>query len=53
MCLYIQFNTIIKKHHQSIINTIINLKNADLDIKDRLVKLGKLGDGYNEEMEEL
>ena len=40
-------------HHQSTTDTIINLKNADLDLRDNLIKSGKLGDGYNKEMEEL
>lgn len=40
-------------HHQSTIDTIINLKNADLDLRDSLIKSGKLGDGYNDEMKEL
>lgn len=29
---------------------IIELKNADFEIRNRLVKKGKLGEGYNEEM---
>ena len=32
---------------------IIGLKNADLELRDRLVKNGELGKGYNEEMEKL
>ncbi|MCG8391179.1 MAG: hypothetical protein MJA30_36850 [Cytophagales bacterium] len=32
---------------------IIDLKNADLELRDRLVQNGQLGDGYNEEMAEL
>jgi hypothetical protein len=32
---------------------IIDLKNADLTLRDSLVQNGELGDGYNEEMEAL
>lgn len=32
---------------------IINLKNADLELRDRLIALGRLSEGYNEEMEKL
>jgi len=33
--------------------TIINLKNADLELRNRLIESGKLGKEYNEEMEQL
>ncbi len=32
-------------------NTIIRLKNADLKLRNQLILSGKLGEGYNEEME--
>lgn len=32
---------------------IIGLKNADLELRDRLVQNGQLGKGYDEEMEKL
>ncbi|MEA3425870.1 MAG: DUF6624 domain-containing protein [Bacteroidota bacterium] len=32
---------------------IIDLKNRDLVVREKLVKSGQLGDGYNEEMKEL
>jgi hypothetical protein len=39
--------------YKSIAERIINLRNTDLEFRDRLVQKGQLGDGYNEEMEEL
>jgi archaellum component FlaC len=39
--------------YKSIAKEIIELKNADLTLRDRLVRSGQLGEGYNEEMEEL
>jgi hypothetical protein len=38
---------------KSIAGRIIDLKNADLELRDRLVLNGQLGEGYNEEMEGL
>lgn len=35
---------------KSIAKKIICLKNADLELRDRLIKTGLLGAGYNEEM---
>ncbi|WPO82257.1 DUF6624 domain-containing protein [Chryseobacterium sp. JJR-5R] len=35
---------------KSIAEKIIYLKNADLELRDRLIKTGMLGAGYNEEM---
>lgn len=32
---------------------IIDLKNADLDLRDKLIQRGQLGEGYNEEMANL
>lgn len=32
-------------------NTIINLKNRDLELRDRLIQSGELAEGYNKEME--
>ncbi|MFB9080180.1 DUF6624 domain-containing protein [Flavobacterium procerum] len=32
-------------------NTIINLKNRDLELRDRLLQRGELSEGYNKEME--
>lgn len=39
--------------HKDTAQRIIDLKNADLELRDRLVQNGQLGEGYNEEMEEL
>jgi len=39
--------------YKSIAARIIALKNADLELRDRLVQNGQLGEGYNEEMEKL
>lgn len=39
--------------YKSIAKKIIDLKNADLVLRDKLVKSGKLSEGYNEEMKEL
>ncbi len=39
--------------YKSIAERIIDLRNADLELRDRLVKEGQLGEGYNQEMEEL
>lgn len=35
---------------KSIAEEIISLKNADLELRDRLIKSGKLGEGYDKEM---
>lgn len=39
--------------YKSITKKIIDLKNADLMLRDKLVKSGQLSEGYNEEMKEL
>ena len=36
--------------YKDIAKKIIDLKNADLALRDKLINEGKLGDGYNEEM---
>ena len=42
-----------KMDYKSIAKKIIDLKNADLVLRDKLVKSGQLSEGYNEEMKEL
>ncbi|MCG8307584.1 MAG: hypothetical protein MI975_09355 [Cytophagales bacterium] len=39
--------------YKGIAEKIIELKNADSELRDRLVQNGQLGEGYNEEMEKL
>ena len=39
--------------YKSIANKIIELKNADLEFRQKLVETGQLGEGYNKEMEDL
>lgn len=39
--------------YKCIAERIIDLKNTDLELRDRLVQNGQLGEGYNEEMEKL
>ncbi len=39
--------------YKDIAEKIIGLKNADLKLRDRLIQDGQLGEGYNEEMEQL
>jgi len=39
--------------YNSIAKKIIELKNADLALRDNLIQSGQLGEGYNEEMKEL
>ena len=39
--------------YKGVAERIIGLKNADLKLRDRLVKNGQLGKGYNQEMEKL
>jgi hypothetical protein len=39
--------------YKDITETLIGLKNSDLELRDRLVQSGQLGDGYNEEMANL
>jgi hypothetical protein len=39
--------------YKSIADKIIELQNADLALRDRLIQHGKLSQGYNEEMKEL
>lgn len=41
------------KQEKSIAKKIIDLKNADLTFRDKLIKNGTLEKGYNEEMEQL
>ncbi len=40
-------------HYKSWADKIIELKNADLTLRGKLVKSGQLGDGYNKDMKEL
>ncbi|ASW76398.1 hypothetical protein IQ37_07170 [Chryseobacterium piperi] len=40
-------------NYQRIAQKIFDLKNADLELRDRLVKEGEIGEGYDEEMEKL
>ncbi|HRI45847.1 MAG TPA: hypothetical protein PK559_01980 [Ignavibacteriaceae bacterium] len=39
--------------HKEISEIIIGLKNADLDLRDKLIQSGQLRDGYNKKMKEL
>jgi len=39
--------------YKSIAERIIELKDSDLELRDRLIKKGQLSEGYNEEMEQL
>ena len=39
--------------YKSIAEKIIELKNADLELRDRLIHKGQLGEGYNPEVENL
>ncbi|WKN46236.1 DUF6624 domain-containing protein [Tunicatimonas pelagia] len=39
--------------YKSIAERIIGLKNADLELRERLIQSEQLGNGYNEEMEKL
>jgi hypothetical protein len=39
--------------YKSIAEKIIDLKNADLALRDKLIQNGQLGNGYNKEMESL
>ena len=39
--------------YKSISEKIVDMKNADLALRDKLVQNGQLGEGYNEEMKEL
>ena len=39
--------------YKSIAKRIIELKNADFKLRDKLIQKGQLGNGYNEEMEKL
>ncbi len=39
--------------YKHIAEAIVGLMNADLELRDRLIQEGKLGEGYNEEMEQL
>jgi hypothetical protein len=40
-------------NYEEISEKIIGLKNADLELRDKLIQSGQLSDGYNEEMKEL
>jgi hypothetical protein len=40
-------------YYKNIAEKIIELKNADLALRDKLVQSGKLSEGYNEEMKDL
>lgn len=40
-------------NNEKIAEKIIELKNADLELRDKLVQSGQLGNGYNEEMADL
>jgi len=42
-----------KMDYKSIAEKIIDLKNADLALRDKLVQSGQLSEGYNKEMKEL
>ena len=39
--------------HKDIAEIIVELKNADLALRNQLIQLGQLGEGYNEEMAKL
>jgi len=39
--------------YKSIAEKIIRLKNADLELRDKLIQKEELGKGYNKEMEKL
>lgn len=39
--------------YKNIAEQIINLKNADLELRDKLIQNGQLSEGYNEEMKQL
>lgn len=39
--------------YKGIAEKIIDLKNEDLELRDRLIQSGQLGEGYNEEMKKL
>lgn len=39
--------------YKEIAEIIVGLKNADLELRDKLIQSGQLSDGYNEEMKEL
>lgn len=39
--------------YKSIVENIIDLKNADLALREKLIQSGQLSNGYNEEMKEL
>lgn len=40
-------------HYKKLSEKIVALKNADLELRDRLIRSGQLGKGYNDEMEKL
>lgn len=40
-------------NYKNIAKKIIDLKDADLKLRDKLIQNGELGEGYNEEMEKL
>mgnify|MGYP000884892880 CR=1 FL=1 len=39
--------------YKEIAEIIVGLKNADVELRDKLIQSGQLSDGYNEEMKEL
>lgn len=41
------------RDYKNIAERIIFLKNTDLEVRDRLIQSGELGEGYNQEMERL
>ena len=53
-CNFVRFiATLNMDTNKSIANKIIELRNADLQLRKKLVDAGQLGEGYNKEMEEL
>lgn len=46
-------NYLLKMNYESIAETIIALKNADLACRERLIQNGQIGQGYHEEMKYL
>ncbi len=40
-------------YHKNIAERIIGLRDADLELRDKLIQNGQLAEGYNEEMEKL
>jgi hypothetical protein len=46
-------DTINSMDYKNIAETLIGMKNNDLELRDKLIQSGKLGEGYNEEMASL